>query len=60
MIDQKWDVREDHFKKMGREFGAVFTNIGTTKAGRDYQSVIKILGTIFYYWLIFFILQIFI
>jgi len=60
VICEKWDVREDHFKKMGLEFGAVFTNIGTTKAGRDYQSVIKILGTIFYYWLIFCILKIFI
>ena len=55
VIEKKWEVREAHFKKMGLEFGSVFTNIGNTKAGRDYQSVIKVLGTIFYHWLIFFI-----
>jgi len=35
VINKKWNVREEHFKKMGVELCAVSTNIGTTKAGRD-------------------------
>ena len=44
VINKRWNVREEHFKKISVEFCAVFTNIGTTKARRDYQSVIKVLG----------------
>ena len=50
VIQNKWEEREAHFKNMAIEFGAVFSNIGNTGkvAGRDYNSVISVLGTIFY------------
>ena len=50
VIQNKWEEREAHFKNMAIEFGAVFSNIGNTGkvAGRDYSSVISVLGTIFY------------
>ena len=44
VIDEGWDVRTAHFKKMGRGFSTVFTNIGTTSAGRDPPLVIQVLG----------------
>ena len=47
MIDEKWDKRRSHFQYMGLEFSAVFANIGNTKAGRDYDAVITILGMIY-------------
>ena len=49
VLVDKWDVRKYHVKHMGLEFSAVFSNVGTNKAGRDYKAVIPVLSTLFYH-----------
>ena len=44
MITSKWKERKEHFQQMGNQFRSVFSNIGNTKQGRDYKSVVHILG----------------
>ena len=44
-IDKVWAVRKEHLKMMACEFGSIFSNIGKTKVGRDYTSVVTNLGT---------------
>lgn len=43
-ITNKWEERKIHFEQMGKRFRSVFSNIGVTKQGRDYKSVVHILG----------------
>ena len=51
VIEKNWNERQAHFKNMAIEFRAVFSGIGNIGkvAGRDYDSVITILGAIFYH-----------
>ena len=48
VIGMKWVVRKARFKQMGLEFGAVFANVHTIKAGSKYKAVKKIVGMLFY------------
>ena len=44
ILDWPTTERKEHFQQMGNQFRSVFSNIGNTKQGRDYKSVVHILG----------------
>ena len=54
VINNKWEVRQAHFEKMGVRFCTVFANVRNTKSGSKYKAVISIFGMSICHWFVFF------